>query len=336
MSSPSSSLRAVDRLEVFVLVDNVLDLLSTVPPDVTPEVPNLVRAGMREFSGSCLCCAAWGLSLLVTAHVGSVRHTVLFDAGPESYAFERNARRLGVDLGSIEAAVLSHGHFDHAGGLPQALRMIHEANGGRAVPLHVNPGMFGKRAFKLADGHLLPLGDVPTLEELSAAGGAVVNSSEARTLLDDLFFVSGEIARVTPYEKGLPQQFRLADEGGWLPDPLVLDERYLAVHVRDQGLVVFSACSHAGIVNVLKDAAGHFPSLPLHAAMGGLHLSGPFNERWIDDTVRDLQGFGLKRLIPGHCTGWRATQALVRALGDVVVPGAVGQLHRFGQGAHGA
>jgi 7,8-dihydropterin-6-yl-methyl-4-(beta-D-ribofuranosyl)aminobenzene 5'-phosphate synthase len=331
MSATVPSLRAVDRIEVFVVVDNVLDLLSTVPSTVTPEVPNLVRAGMREFTGSCLCCAAWGLSLMVTAHVGNTRHTVLFDAGPESYAFERNARRLGVDLGSIEEAVLSHGHFDHAGGLPQALRMIKEANGGRDIPLHVNPGMFGKRAFKLADGRVLPLGDVPSVEELTAAGGAVVNAPEARTLLEDMFFVSGEIARVTPYEKGLPQQFRRAEDGSWVPDPQVLDERYLAVHVRDRGLVVFSACSHAGIVNVLKDAAGRFPSVPLHAAMGGLHLSGPFNEQWIDDTVRDIQGIGLKRLVPGHCTGWRATQALVRALGDVVVPGAVGQLHRFGQ-----
>jgi 7,8-dihydropterin-6-yl-methyl-4-(beta-D-ribofuranosyl)aminobenzene 5'-phosphate synthase len=130
---------------------------------------------------------------------------------------------------------------------------------------------------------------------------------------------------------------RRADDGSWVPDPLVMDERYLAVHVKDLGLVVFSACSHAGIVNVLKDAAGRFPSVPLYAAMGGLHLSGPFNEQWIDDTVKDLKGLGLKRLVPGHCTGWRATQALVRELGEaVVVPGAVGQVHRFGQGAQGA
>jgi 7,8-dihydropterin-6-yl-methyl-4-(beta-D-ribofuranosyl)aminobenzene 5'-phosphate synthase len=330
MSASPLFLREVHRLEVCVVVDTALDLFSTVPAGVTSEVSNHLHAGMQEFAGSCLCCAAWGLSLVITAHVGDTRHTVLFDAGPEAYAFERNARRLGVDLGAIESAVLSHGHFDHAGGLPRALQMIREARGGQDVPLHVNPGMFGKRAFQLADGRVLPLEDVPSLEALAAAGGAVVNASEARLLLDDTFFVSGEIARVTPYEKGLPQQVCRADDGSWAPDPLVRDERYLAVHVRDQGLVVFSACSHAGIVNVLRDAAARFPAIPLHAAMGGLHLSGPLNEQWIDDTVQDIQGLGLKRLVPGHCTGWRATHALVRALGDVVVPGAVGQIHRFG------
>ena len=109
-----------------------------------------------------------------------------------------------------------------------------------------------------------------------------------------------------------------------------MDERYLAVNVKDQGVVVFSACSHAGIVNVLSDAANQADPLSLYAAMGGFHLSGAAQERWIEPTVRDLAGFRLKRIIGGHCTGWRAIHALVDAFGDVVIPGAVGQTHRFG------
>jgi 7,8-dihydropterin-6-yl-methyl-4-(beta-D-ribofuranosyl)aminobenzene 5'-phosphate synthase len=100
--------------------------------------------------------------------------------------------------------------------------------------------------------------------------------------------------------------------------------------VKDKGLVVFSSCSHAGIVNVLTHARELFDPIPIYAVFGGLHLSGAANEGWIDDTVRDLAAFGLKRMVPGHCTGWRAIHRLVEAFGDVVIPGAVGQTHRLG------
>ena len=322
-------LRPVDSLEVCVLVDNALDILSSVPDGVTSEIPNIRKAGAKELAGSCLCCAAWGLSLVITTRVGDESHTMLFDAGPEDYALERNGRRLGIDFGAIECVALSHGHFDHAGGLPTALRLIRDANGGRSVPMHVNAGMFGKRAFQPPDADRFPLGHVPTPDELRGAGGDVISSDAARTVLADTVYVSGEIPRVTDYEKGLPAQVRQLDDGTWVPDPLVLDERFLAVHVKQRGMVVFSACSHAGIVNVLRSARDVFEP-PLYAAIGGLHLSGKTHEAIIPDTVRDLGELDLTRIVAGHCTGWRALHALVHTFGDVVVPGAVGQVHRFG------
>lgn len=136
---------------------------------------------------------------------------------------------------------------------------------------------------------------------------------------------------MTAYEKGLPNHMRRTEDGiGWEPDPLILDERFLAVHVRDKGLVVFSACSHAGVINVLTQARKVFPDLPLFVVMGGLHLSGPGPEKIIPDTVKDLAGFGLRWIIPCHCTGWRAVTALVNAYGaEKVVPGAVGKRFTF-------
>ena len=106
---------------------------------------------------------------------------------------------------------------------------------------------------------------------------------------------------------------------------MLIDKRFLAVLVRDKGLVVFSACSHAGIVNVLHHARATFPDLNLHAVMGGFHLSGP-TEAIIPETVRDLGTFGLDLILPAHCTGWRALNALERAYGEtVVVPSEVGK-----------
>jgi 7,8-dihydropterin-6-yl-methyl-4-(beta-D-ribofuranosyl)aminobenzene 5'-phosphate synthase len=121
------------------------------------------------------------------------------------------------------------------------------------------------------------------------------------------------------------QVCRLSEGADWTPDPLLTDERFLAAHVRGKGLVVFSACSHAGIVNVLHHAHEAFPELKLHAVMGGFHLSGP-TEAVISETVRDLGSFGLDLIVPAHCTGWRAVNALERTYGEkVVVPSAVGK-----------
>jgi 7,8-dihydropterin-6-yl-methyl-4-(beta-D-ribofuranosyl)aminobenzene 5'-phosphate synthase len=320
-------LRPLDAIEVTVVVDNALDLLSTVPDSVTAELANDLAAGATEMSGPAVCCAAWGLSLHVSAVVGNERHTVLFDGGPEGWAFERNASRLGLDLGSVEAVALSHGHWDHAGGLPAAIAAVSGANGGKSVETHVNPGMFVKRGFRLADGHVLPFGEVPAVEALEKAGASLVNDPESRSIASDTFYLSGEIPRVTSYEQGLPRQVKLEAGGSWSPDPLVLDERFLAAHLKDAGIVVFSSCSHAGIVNVLTHAREIFAPIPQYAVFGGLHLSGAANEGWIEDTVRDLAAFDLKRIVPGHCTGWRALHRLIDAFGDTVIPGAVGQKH---------
>ena len=320
-------LTPVDRLEIQVLVDNVTDSLSSTPSFVTREWAVLQRKGMRFTTGAALCCANHGLSLVITAHTAAGPRTLMFDGGPVDYAVERNGTRLGIDFGAIEAAMLSHGHWDHAGGLPQALAMILTANGGRPVPLYLHPGMFHERGGRQPDGGVFPQDHIPDPKRWRDHGAEPVVTDQPLTALDGTFFISGEIPRLTAYEKGLAGQVRrVSDDAPWEPDPLLMDERFLAVHVRDKGLVVFSACSHAGIVNVLHHARACFPDLKLHAAMGGFHLAGP-TEAAIPDTVRDLAGFGLDLILPAHCTGWRALHALERAFGEqVVLPSAVGKL----------
>lgn len=107
-----------------------------------------------------------------------------------------------------------------------------------------------------------------------------------------------------------------------------MDERFLAVNVKGKGLLVFTACSHAGLINVLTHAQASFPDARLYAVMREFHLSGPGPEKIIPDTVRDIGRFGLTMIIPGHCTGWRAVTALVSAFQEtVVVPSAVGKLY---------
>ena len=324
----AQALRAVDRVEFLVLVDNCLDSLSTVPKHVSLEWPRLMRNGMKELSGEWQCCANHGLSLLVTARERDVAHTIMFDAGPENYTLERNAPRLGVDFSTIDGIVLSHGHWDHAGGLPAAVRLAGAANGNRSVPVFVHPEMFRQRAMTLASGAVLPIKAIPNPQELRELGANVLSSTEPQFLFDDFFWISGEIPRVTSYEKGFPGHMRRSEDGSiWEPDPFIMDERFVAVRVRDKGVVVFTACSHAGVVNVLLHARESFSPTPLYALAGGFHLSAA-NEKIIPETVRDLDSFGLTVIAPGHCTGWRATHALVDAFGEnVVTPSAVGKTY---------
>jgi 7,8-dihydropterin-6-yl-methyl-4-(beta-D-ribofuranosyl)aminobenzene 5'-phosphate synthase len=320
----------VDKVDVQILVDNATDGLSSTPANVETEFAFATRRGLRASSGRCLCCAVHGLSCLITVQRGEASHTVLFDSGPEDYAFERNATRLGADLGKVDGIVLSHGHWDHSGAMLLALGAIRARNGGRKVPYYAHPGMFRTRGMRTPDGSVRIMDDVPGIDELSAQGAQVVCSTERQVLLDGMFVVSGEIPRVTPFERGMPGQVRRSEDGkDWEPDELLLDERWLGVHVRGKGLVIFSACSHAGIVNVLKHARASFPDVPLHAVMGGLHLSG-VNEAIIPQTVEALKEFQLTTIAAGHCTGWRAMSALAQAFGDkVLAPSAVGKRYIF-------
>lgn len=316
----------VDRLEVLVLVDNATDSLSTNPANVTPEWSGLLTGGrLRTLGGQNTCCAHHGLSLLISAHFGAEKRTLLFDAGPEGATFLRNAKILGVDFAGVQAVVLSHGHWDHAGGLVAAIQAIAEAQPSAKVECLVHPGMFRQRGAKRPSGEFMAYEPVPDLQTLAGAGARVVNTREPRMAGDGAFYVSGEIPRLTKYEVGFPGHMRRSEDGrSWEPDPLIMDERFVSVHVRDKGQFVFSACSHAGLVNVLTHAASTFPSVPLHGVMGGLHLSGA-TEKIIPETIADLNRFGLKLLAPGHCTGWRALSAMARVFGDELVPSAVGK-----------
>jgi 7,8-dihydropterin-6-yl-methyl-4-(beta-D-ribofuranosyl)aminobenzene 5'-phosphate synthase len=329
-----TTLKHVDSAEVHVLVEDVADPLSSVPAFVETEMAALFRrrGGTWVLSGSCICSAAHGLSLLITLHHGSTTKTLLFDSGPEDRILEQNVSRLAVDIGTVEAIVLSHGHCDHGGGgaMLRALQLIRDRNGGGEVPFYCHPDMFRRRAFKLPNGSVLPLEDIPSVELLTDYGAQVINTREPQILLDGLAYVSGEIPRVTAFERGLPEHYRKTRDGaGWEPDQLVMDERFLAIHVAGKGIVVFSACSHAGVVNVMKHAKACFGDVPLYAVMGGLHLVG-MNEQIIPETVEAMRPFNLPVIAVGHCTGWRAVTALANAFGmERIVPLSVGKRFSF-------
>jgi len=326
-----ATLKHIDGVDIHVLVEDVADPLSSVPAFVETEFAALQRrrgdawvVGQDSF-----CIATHGISLLISLRCGSSVKTLLFDAGPEGCALEQNVSRLGIDLGTVEAIVLSHGHCDHGGGMLRALQLVRDHNGGRKVLFYCHPDMFRRRAFKLSNGNFLPLEDVPSIEALIDRGAEIVNTTEPQLLLGDLAYLSGEIPRVTSFECGFLGQYRKTLDGtDWEPDELVMDERFLAINVTGKGIIVFTGCSHAGIANVLEHAKNCFND-DLYAVVGGLHLAG-MNEKIIPETVEAMRAFSPYIFAVGHCTGWRAITALANAFGpDRVVPLSVGKRFSF-------
>ncbi|TAJ33173.1 MAG: MBL fold metallo-hydrolase [Reyranella sp.] len=326
-------LAAVDQLTVDVITDNMSDTYASKPAFATSEMANILSAGAKEISGETLLVANLGYGLRLRTRLGKTEHTLLFDTGTEGAAFIRNCRNLAIDLGEVEEIAITHGHWDHMGALPAALDAIGKRRGRQSVSVHVNPGMFNERGVLLVNGSIFAAARVPTPAEMEAQGARVVNDGNARTLLDDHFYYSGEIPRVSSFEKGREDHLCRKDNSEeWRPDPFLMDERMMIVNVAGLGLVVFSACSHAGIVNVCTEARRLFPDAPIHAVMGGLHLGGVM-EHIIPQTVEGLRPFDVGYFIAGHCTGWHALHALANAYGERVSQSAVGTKYVFEAGA---
>src|SRR3954447_1624862 len=313
------ALEPVDDVVITTLVDNVFDGLLTGGNGVVraPLSSGLVAApqfeGGRTMPG---LRAEHGFSALVTVRRGATTTTLLFDTGISPDGMTENADRLGVDLRDLQGVVLSHGHFDHAGGLAGLAAR-------RRLPLTVHPSVWTRRRLVLpgTDGVELPTLSPTALE---AEGFSVVERREPSLLVDGCVLITGEIDRTTDFEPGMPPPHQAWDGTGWRHDPLVLDDQALVVHVRGRGLLVLTGCGHAGAVNIVRQALRLTGVDRLHAVLGGFHLGGPAFEPIIEPTVAALAGLAPDVVLPAHCTGWRAQHRLAAALPQAFIPPAVG------------
>ncbi len=319
-------LTGLDELELTVVVDNETDTLSSIDAGVDQIAEMVSLLGRLEPSRHhdghpCtsvfdhLCVACHGLSVLLTGRRGDEIRTALFDVGPYANVWLDNAERLGLDLASIEVVFLSHWHADHSGGFPAVVEAVASARAAAGLPaplVDLHPDRPDQRGIQLPSGAFALLPPEPTHAEIEAAGGVIELHDEPHAV-GGLFIGSGLIERVTAYETGLVGHHSFHGDD-CIADPLILDERFVAAHVRGRGVSVLSACSHAGVVNACLGAMRVFGGLPIDVVLGGYHLAGAAMETRIDDTVRDLAQLIQPRILaPGHCTGWRAKAALASA-----------------------
>ncbi len=145
---------------------------------------------------------------------------------------------------------------------------------------------------------------------------------------EDALLVSGQVERTTDFETGF--SLHQAREGdGWVPDPMILDDQNVIANVRGKGLVIVSACSHSGAINVLRNARRLTGEEKVAGFVGGFHLTGAIFEPLIEPTVKTFAQLGVERLVPAHCTGWKAVHELARAMPEAFVQPSVGTVFRF-------
>ncbi len=303
-----NGIRPVESVELTILVDNVSD-------QARPGNATLARQQLFTPGGLVPLFAEHGLCILVRLRVDGAWHGLLLDAGVSGTAAVHNADALGVDLGEVEAAVVSHGHADHTAGF--------EVVAGRfkpKTPLVIHPDAFKERFFILPDGTRLRQ---PRLSEASFPGMDVRACAGPTSLLDGAVVVTGYIPRTSGFEKGMSVQYAVVD-GELVSDGEVRDDQALVLVVEGEGAVIVSGCAHAGIVNTARRALEMSGQGRILALVGGFHLCWPTSPDVIDATVEALRALGPARLVPLHCTGREAVDRLAREFPESFVMGTVG------------
>jgi 7,8-dihydropterin-6-yl-methyl-4-(beta-D-ribofuranosyl)aminobenzene 5'-phosphate synthase len=310
------SLEPVDAAEVTLLVDNYVDLLMAGEEDV-------YRYAADEFGDREHLIAEHGFAAVVTVERGGTRSSLLYDAGMTPTALGRNLDVLEVRVKELRATVISHGHADHHGGLEGLFRRY----GRGGLPLVIHPDAWRERRLVFPTGAELRL-PPPSRHDLEREGVDLVEERAQTLLLDDAVLVSGQVERSTSFEQGFPIHYARC-EGEWRPDPAIDDDQNVIVNVKGKGLVIVSGCSHAGAVNVLRNAQRLTGERRIAGFIGGFHLTGGLFEPIIGPTVAAFVQARVGRVLPAHCTGWKAVHALARAMPEAFVQPAVGTTVSF-------
>lgn len=291
----ANELKEVDSVEVITLMDNYVDVLLRNSPGVT-RPPLAIKGNIPDDA----LLAEHGLSLMITVKRDTESHCILFDCGYNKIGVPHNMEILGVDPRQIEAIVLSHGHMDHTGALyPIAKRL------GKSIPLILHPDAFiSPRFFGLDDGRKLMFPQTLIRGDVENTGLKIVEEKSPSLLTDNMIAITGEVERVTEFEKGLPNASM--ERNGKIESDMILDDQSLVIKVKNKGLVIISGCSHAGIINTVFYAKKITGIDKIHAVLGGFHLSGPIFEPIIEKTIIEFKKINPEVIIPMHCTGWEA------------------------------
>ena len=231
-------------------MDNNVDFLSS---NTRKEVQSLRHWTKEQYGPEWaqahteLPFAEHGFCMLVRVFRNQEMCTILFDTGVSSNGVIINAKRMGIDLSEVSYVVLSHGHYDHFGGLQAIVEAVNKID----LPIITHEDMVKRRGTASLSGDIREYPPFPNLKQLTPA--KIVNTKKPHLIANNLACITGEIPRKVTFEKGLMQN-KIYSDNSWQPDLLVLDDRALVVNIKDKGLVIISGCAHAGIINTIRYA----------------------------------------------------------------------------------
>jgi len=259
----------IDEVEIKILVENTAQL------------------GMKNILG------AHGLAIHLKIRYDDGKITnILFDTGPSHKVIENNAEEMNVKLNEIDMIVLSHGHYDHTGGLLGVLKSLD-----RKIPIIAHPDCFLpkfvlKPKFRY-NGIPFSTNEIQQYANLICLKEPIEISRQVYT--------SGEVPRITDFEKisGLKtiREHKIIDDK-------MLDDQSLIINFKD-GLIIITGCAHAGVINIIERAIKITGREDIRAVIGGFHLVGAKRER-IEKTIEALKSHKIKEIMPCHCTGEKA------------------------------
>jgi 7,8-dihydropterin-6-yl-methyl-4-(beta-D-ribofuranosyl)aminobenzene 5'-phosphate synthase len=302
----------VDQASISIIMDNSIDLLMA-STDVAKRFPLSPNPFEKP-----LPMAEHGFSVLIRVKRGDKEGQVLFDAGVSRRGILYNLDALEINLNEVQAIILSHGHADHALGLPGVVDRL----GTRHMPLVLHPDAYLERKLVLPNGDEIAL-PAPKIADLRRENIEIVEEVGPSMLLDEMILVSGEVARTTDFEQGFPLHYAKRHDH-WKPDPLIMDDQCALIHVKDKGLIVITGCGHSGIINIIRNAQAITGIQKIYAVIGGFHLTGGLFEPIIPATIAALKVIKPRYVMPGHCTGWSATHQIARAIPEAYIPNNVG------------
>ena len=329
----------VDRLAVRVVTDNVV--IQFVPSETRDGITIERRVGgntVPDAPPRTALNGEWGLSMHAQSQRGSEERNVLIDFGYTPEVLVNNLAILKIDPSTFDALVLSHGHYDHFGGMVGFLA----ANKGKLkhkIPFFVG----GEDCFcirKNAGGNFGAL-DRKAIVDANLA----LMMAEGPAIVADHGFTTGRIAQRS-FEKPLQPSREIVgifdgfgcfpenmpavkNVGDYIPDDFdhEIATNYL---VKGKGLVVLTSCSHRGVINAVRQAQEVSGVDKVHAVIGGFHIVPPLGDDYIRDTIAEFQDIDPDYLIPAHCTGDRFYDLARQAMGDKVTHSAVGTRFIFG------
>lgn len=309
----SGSVPEVDSLAVRVVIDSYQ---FAVAPGMKADNVDVQRFGwgIGDKPPRKTLISEFGLSMHTESRRGTETRNVLIDFGFTPEALLNNVDLLSIDPASLDGLVLSHGHYDHFGGLVGFLQQ-HSGKLKSRLPLYVG----GEECFCSREWTAAPVrGDFGVLDRKALeAANLAVTYAEGPSRVAEHAFTTGQIG-LTSFERLLsPSAMKIGvDDGmGCYPDKFSEEERAKAVipdqfrheiatsfNLKGRGLVVLTSCSHRGVINAIKQAQAASGVRKIHAVIGGFHLA-PYKEDYVRETITSLREINPDFVIPLHCTG---------------------------------